>query len=92
MHFQNHHFVAVAALISALGILPGTVAAADPGIKDGEILIGQCAALTGPAEGLGDRHEYGSEGRIRGSQPKGGIHGRQIVLWPTMTATNPTSA
>jgi ABC-type branched-subunit amino acid transport system substrate-binding protein len=80
MQSQNHHFVAVAALISALGCLPGAVAASDPGIKDSEILIGQCAALTGPAQGLGTGLNAGLKAAFDEANAKGGIHGRQIRL------------
>jgi ABC-type branched-subunit amino acid transport system substrate-binding protein len=80
MHSPNYGFVAVAALISALGILPGPVAAADPGIKDGEILIGQCAALTGPAQGLGAGMNAGLKAAFDEANSKGGIHGRLIHL------------
>jgi ABC-type branched-subunit amino acid transport system substrate-binding protein len=80
MHSENYGFVAVAALISALGILPGLVAAADPGIKDDEILIGQCAALTGPAQGLGAGMNAGLKAAFDEANSKGGIHGRLIRL------------
>lgn len=80
MHSQNYRFAAVAALISAVGLLPGPVAAADPGIKDGEILIGQCAALTGPAQGLGTGMNAGLKAAFDEANAKGGIHGRQIRL------------
>lgn len=80
MNSQNHRLAAVAALISAVGILPRPVAAADPGIKDGEILIGQCAALTGPAQGLGIGMNAGLQAAFDEANAKGGIHGRQIRL------------
>jgi branched-chain amino acid transport system substrate-binding protein len=80
MHCQNHRLAAVAALISAAGILPGPVAAADPGIKDDEILIGQCAALTGSAQGLGTGMKIGLQAAFDEANAKGGIHGRQIRL------------
>jgi ABC-type branched-subunit amino acid transport system substrate-binding protein len=80
MHSPNYGFVAVAALISALGILPAPVAAADAGIKDGEILIGQCAALTGPAQGLGAGMNAGLKAAFDEANSKGGIYGRLIHL------------
>ena len=70
----------VAALIAALGILAGPAAAADPGIKDNEILIGQCAALTGAANGLGTGMNTGLKAAFDEANAKGGIHGRQIRL------------
>lgn len=78
MNSQNHRFALVAALISAVGILHRPVAAADPGIKDNEILIGQCAALTGPAQGLGTGMNSGLKAAFDEANAKGGIHGRQI--------------
>lgn len=80
MHSQHHRFAAFAALISAVGILPGPVAAAEPGVKDGEILIGQCAALTGPAQGLGTGMNAGLKAAFDEANAKGGVHGRQIRL------------
>ncbi len=79
MPSQHHRFVAAVALLSA-GILSHPVTAADRGINDGEILIGQCAALTGPAQGLGTGMNAGLKAAFEEANAKGGIHGRQIRL------------
>jgi ABC-type branched-subunit amino acid transport system substrate-binding protein len=78
MNSPNHRFAIVAALISVAGILAWPLAAADPGIKDNEILIGQCAALTGPTERLGTGMNEGLKAAFEEVNAKGGIHGRQI--------------
>jgi len=77
MKFAHHRFALVAALISAVA-LPGAAAATDPGIKDNEILIGQCAALTGPTERLGTGMNAGLKAAFDEVNAQGGIHGRQI--------------
>jgi ABC-type branched-subunit amino acid transport system substrate-binding protein len=67
-------------LVSVAGILAGPATATDGGIKDTEILIGQCAALTGPAEGLGNGMHNGLNAAFAEVNAKGGVHGRQIRL------------
>ncbi len=80
MNCRKQRFAIVAGLIAAAGILERPAAAADPGIKDNEILIGQCAALTGPAEGLGTGINTGLKAAFEEANAKGGVHGRQIRL------------
>jgi branched-chain amino acid transport system substrate-binding protein len=78
MKSRNHRFALVAALLSALGMLDGPITAADRGIQDNEILIGQCAALSGPAKGLGTDMNAGLKAAFEEANAKGGVHGRQI--------------
>jgi branched-chain amino acid transport system substrate-binding protein len=80
MNSWKYQLAFVTALISAVGILDRPVAAADGGVKDTEILIGQCAALTGPAGGLGTGMNAGLKAAFDEANAKGGIHGRQIRL------------
>lgn len=76
---QRYRRVAfAAALISAVGILATPVVAADRGITDGEILIGQCAALTGPTHDLGAGMNTGLKAAFDEANAKGGVHGRRI--------------
>ena len=80
MNSRNHRFALFATLIAAAGILAGPAAAADRGIQDNEILIGQCAALTGAAKGLGTGMNTGLKAAFDEADAKGGIYGRQIRL------------
>jgi ABC-type branched-subunit amino acid transport system substrate-binding protein len=77
---MNRRNQLIAAVLFALGLFAKPVAAADPGIKDNEILIGQCAALTGPAQGLGTGMNAGLKAAFDEANAKGGVHGRQIRL------------
>jgi branched-chain amino acid transport system substrate-binding protein len=57
-----------------------SAAASDGGIKENEVLIGQCAALTGPAAGLGLGMNLGLKAAMDEINGKGGVHGRLIRL------------
>ena len=52
----------------------------DPGISDAEILFGQSAAFTGPAQELGQEMRNGILAAFEEANRAGGIHGRQLVL------------
>ncbi len=45
-----------------------------------EILIGQCAAMAGPASGLGTEMHRGLKASIDAVNARGGVHGRKIRL------------
>lgn len=66
----------VAILLSLLA----PVAVAVEGVTEQEILIGQSAALTGPAAGLGTGMNLGLKACIAGVNAKGGVHGRSLRL------------
>jgi ABC-type branched-subunit amino acid transport system substrate-binding protein len=53
---------------------------ADDGVKPTEILIGQCAALSGPAAGLGTGVQLGLKAALDEVNEKGGVGGRKIIL------------
>jgi len=55
-------------------------APAENGVKPKEIVIGQCAALTGPAAGLGTGVQLGLKAAIEEVNDKGGVGGRTITL------------
>lgn len=54
--------------------------AADNGITDSEIRIGQFAALTGPAAELGKRLQVGIQAHFAAVNAAGGISGRKLTL------------
>jgi branched-chain amino acid transport system substrate-binding protein len=54
--------------------------AADPGITESEIRIGQFAAQTGPAAELGKRMQLGIQAHFAAVNATGGISGRQLKL------------
>ncbi len=56
------------------------VSVAEDGVTDTEILLGQSAALTGAAEGLGTNMKVGMEAFFAQCNDKGGIHGRKVRL------------
>lgn len=66
-------------LFSLLAFLGGSLRA-EPGVSDGEILIGQSAALSGPAEQLGKQMALGAKVYFDHVNQGGGIHGRKIRL------------
>lgn len=66
-------------LFSLLAFLGGSLRA-EPGVSDGEILIGQSAALSGPAEQLGKQMALGAKVYFDHINQSGGIHGRKIRL------------
>jgi len=72
--------IALACLLAAGIFIEHVVAAAAPGIKDTEILIGQCAALTGPSADLGLGMNVGLKAAFDEANAKGGVQGRQIRL------------
>ncbi len=67
----------LACLLLCLGVLP---LQAEPGISSTEIILGQSAAQSGPAEALGQGMKLGMEVYFNEVNGKGGIHGRQIRL------------
>jgi len=52
----------------------------DHGVNPTTILIGQCAALTGPAAGLGTGVQLGLKAALDEVNEKGGIGGRKVIL------------
>ncbi len=66
------------ALLAALFLAPGH--AAEVGVSDREILLGQFAAQTGPAAELGKRLQIGMLAHFNAVNAAGGINGRSIKL------------
>ncbi len=51
-----------------------------PGVFDDRILFGQSAALSGPAQELGQNMRLGIEAAFREVNEQGGVHGRRLEL------------
>lgn len=66
--------------LSCLTFLLPAAHALDNGVLAKEILIGQFAAQTGPAEELGKRMQQGILAYFKAVNATGGIHGRQLKL------------
>ena len=70
---------AACALLAALFLTFGP-AAAQTGVSDREILVGQFAAQTGPAAELGKRMQLGMLAHFNAVNAAGGVNGRSIKL------------
>ena len=53
---------------------------AAPGVSDNQILFGQSAAFSGPAQQLGSNMRLGIEAAFHEANRRGGVHGRQLEL------------
>jgi branched-chain amino acid transport system substrate-binding protein len=73
---KNH--LTTASLLLATTLLAGSALAADPGITDTEILIGDVEPLTGPPALLGVAASIGHKIAIAEINNAGGINGRKI--------------
>ncbi len=51
-----------------------------PGVSDSEILFGQSAAFSGPAQELGKNMQLGILAAFQEANEAGGVHGRQVKL------------
>ncbi|MGY4407786.1 ABC transporter substrate-binding protein [Bradyrhizobium sp. USDA 3315] len=72
------HLAAVALLLTTTCLATGPATAADPGITDSEILIGDVEPLTGPPALLGVAASIGHKIAIAEANAAGGINGRKI--------------
>ncbi|WP_440641428.1 ABC transporter substrate-binding protein [Bradyrhizobium sp. PUT101] len=73
---RNH--LATASMLLASALLSGTALAADPGVTDTEIVIGDVEPLTGPPALLGVAASIGHKIAIAEANAAGGINGRKI--------------
>ncbi len=71
---------AAAALATFCALVPLAAQAADNGVTDTEILIGQFAATSGPAAQLGLRMQVGMQSYFKAVNAQGGVGGRSIKL------------
>ena len=54
--------------------------AGSPGLSDAQVLFGQSAAFTGPAQELGKQMRLGIEAAFHEANQAGGVHGRHLKL------------
>ncbi|MEN9398642.1 MAG: hypothetical protein RLZ81_3172, partial [Pseudomonadota bacterium] len=73
MNISQHVAAMALALVSATAL-------ADNGVTDKEILIGQFAAMSGPAAQLGQRMQVGMQAYFTAVNAQGGVNGRAIKL------------
>ena len=67
-------------LAAAISLLLSAAAHAEPGVSDKEIVLGQSAALSGPAKELGSEMRSGALLYFEQVNTGGGVHGRRIRL------------
>lgn len=67
-------------LAAAISLLLSAAVLAEPGVSDKEIVLGQSAALSGPAKELGSEMRSGALLYFEQVNAGGGIHGRRIRL------------
>ncbi len=67
-------------LAAAISLLLSAAAHAEPGVSDKEIVLGQSAALSGPAKELGSEMRSGALLYFEQVNAGGGVHGRRIRL------------
>ncbi len=70
-------YIALGFLASSLH---GNVVKAENGVEAGKILLGQSAALEGPAAALGSGMQVGLMAAFKEANDAGGVHGRQIEM------------
>ena len=63
-----------------------------PGVSDAEVLFGQSAAFTGPAQELGTNMRLGIEAAFHEVNQAGGVHGRSLRLTSLDDAYEPEKA
>ena len=72
--------MAIRRLLAIAGLALATLAAAETGVTDGSILIGQSVPLTGPAQELGIEMRLGAKLYFDHINSQGGVNGRKIKL------------
>lgn len=70
----------VHSLLALMLLLTGARVVADNGVTEKEIVIGQFAALTGPAAQLGQRLNVGIQAYFKAVNAQGGVNGRTLRL------------
>ncbi len=63
-----------------------------PGVTEDQVLFGQSAAFSGPAEELGTNMEFGIRAAFHEVNQKGGVHGRELMLLQLDDAYEPEAA
>ncbi len=67
-------------LVVVAALVASTWAAAQEGVGDKQVLVGQFAAFSGPAAQLGQRMQVGIAAYFAAVNAQGGVHGRQLKL------------
>jgi len=63
-----------------LALLAGAASKAETGVTDKEIIVGQFAAMSGPAAQLGQRLSVGIQAYFKSVNDQGGVNGRTLRL------------
>ena len=81
-------------LIAICVVLSAAAAARaeDSGVSDRQILFGQSAAFSGPAQDLGKNMRLGIEAAFEEANRRGGVHGRRLALRSLDDAYEPEAA
>ena len=66
--------------LAALAAFAAALAAQAQGVTDGQVVLGQSVALSGPAQELGKDMQLGASLYFNAVNAKGGVNGRRIVL------------
>jgi len=74
------HLLLALAVVTAGSLLPRSSGAAEVGVTDKQITVGQVAAFSGPAAQLGERLKVGIDAYFKAVNAQGGVHGRQLKL------------
>ena len=83
------------AMLIAICVVLSAAAAAraeDSGVSDRQILFGQSAAFSGPAQDLGKNMRLGIEAAFEEANRRGGVHGRRLALRSLDDAYEPEAA
>ena len=67
-------------ILAALALAAATHAGAETGVTEGQIVLGQSAAFSGPAQELGIQMRDGALAYFEHVNAQGGVNGRKIVL------------
>ena len=67
-------------LLMTLVLLAGAGSRAETGVSDKEIIVGQFAAMSGPAAQLGQRLNVGIQAYFKSVNEQGGVNGRTLRL------------
>ncbi|MBK9571823.1 MAG: ABC transporter substrate-binding protein [Rhodoferax sp.] len=67
-------------LVVAAALVASSWATAQEGVSDKQVLVGQFAAISGPAAQLGQRMQVGIAAYFSAVNAQGGVHGRQLKL------------
>lgn len=79
-------------LFVAAALVASSWAVAQEGVSDKQVLVGQFAAISGPAAQLGQRMQVGIAAYFAVVNAQGGVHGRQLKLMTRDDGYEPVKA